>query len=200
MKKKILIFVSIIALIVTIIIISITYSLFQSNLQGSVIVQTANWKILINNTDISSGTQHSFVIDKINIIGSNHTKDGKIAPGEYGNFDVLIDATNTNVSIRYDIYFDFSNLEGTKISILSIEETEAGKELIQTGNNLYTGIMSLNEISKGIKNKITVNLVWNEDETTNKEDTEIGSIVNNTIQIPISIKVTQYLGEEIQGI
>lgn len=200
MKKKLLVLISIVVAIITIIIIATTYALFESNIEGNVIVKTARWSILINNTDISSGNTKNFVIDGINLNGSNHTKDGKIAPGESGSFDILIDPTDTNVSIRYDVLFDLSNLEGTKISIVSIEETEEGKKLIKTGENLYTGIIELDKIKQGVKNNITVNLVWNEDETTNEEDTEMGSIANNTIQIPVSITVTQYLGEEIVGI
>ena len=82
----------------------------------------------------------------------------------------------------------------------SIEETEAGKTLIKTGENTYTGTILLSEIKQGIKNNITVTLKWEQDETTDEEDTQIGSIENNKIQIPVNVKVTQYLGEEIQGI
>ena len=42
--------------------------------------------------------------------------------------------------------------------------------------------------------------MWYEDESTNERDTEMGSVENNAINIPISVKVTQYLGEEIQSI
>ncbi len=200
MKKTILIILVIITLIIAILTIVFTYAVFESEISGDVMVDKATWRILINNTDITNGTNKEFVIDKINVVGSNHTQAGKIAPGDSGNFNILIDPENTDVSIRYDVSLDFSNLENTKLKVESIEETEAGKTLIKTGENTYTGTILLSEIKQGIKNNITVTLKWEQDETTDEEDTQIGSIENNKIQIPVNVKVTQYLGEEIQGI
>lgn len=200
MKKTILIILVIITLIIAILTIVFTYAVFESEISGDVMVDKATWRILINNTDITNGTNKEFVIDKINVVGSNHTQAGKIAPGDSGNFNILIDPENTDVSIRYDVSLDFSNLENTKLKVESIEETEEGKTLIKTGENTYTGTILLSEIKQGIKNNITVTLKWEQDETTDEEDTQIGSIENNKIQIPVNVKVTQYLGEEIQGI
>ena len=200
MKKAILIIASIIATIVLIITIYYTYALFESNVSAEVSVNNATWKILINETDITKENTKNFTINQINVTGDTHTEIGKLAPGLSGNFNILIDPTDTDVSIKYEVTFDLTNLDKTKIQIDSIEETILGKELIKTGENTYTGVISLDEINQGIKNEITVNLSWKEDETTNAEDTLIGSNVNSQIEIPVSIKVSQYLGEEIESI
>ncbi len=200
MKKTILIIVSIISVLILIMTIISTYALFESNVSAEISVTNATWKILINNSDITKENTKDFIIDQINVIGDTHTQEGKLAPGLSGNFNILIDPTSTDVSIKYEVTFDLSNLEKTKIQIDSIEETILGKELIKTGYNTYTGIITLDEIKQGLKNEITVNLSWKEDETTNIEDTLIGSNINNKIEIPVSIKVSQYLGEEIESI
>lgn len=200
MKKKLLILASIISVIIFVITIIMTYALFESNVSAEISVNNATWKILINNTDITKESTKEFTIDQINVTGDTHTEGGKIAPGLSGNFNILIDPTDTDVSIKYEVTFDLSNLENTKIQIDSIEETILGKELLKTGDNTYTGVITLDEIRQGIKNEITVNLSWKEDETTNAEDTLIGSSENSRIEIPVSIKVSQYLGEEIESI
>lgn len=200
MKKKLLILASIISVIIFVITIIMTYALFESNVSAEISVNNATWKILINNTDITKESTKEFTIDQINVTGDTHTESGKIAPGLSGNFNILIDPTDTDVSIKYEVTFDLSNLENTKIQIDSIEETILGKELLKTGDNTYTGVITLDEIRQGIKNEITVNLSWKEDETTNAEDTLIGSSENSRIEIPVSIKVSQYLGEEIESI
>lgn len=200
MKKATLIIASIIATIILIITIYYTYALFESNVSAEISVNNGTWKILINNTDITKENTKEFTIDQINVIGDAHTESGKLAPGLSGNFNILIDPTDTDVSIKYEVTFDLANLEKTKVQIDSIEETILGKELIKTGENTYTGVISLAEIRQGIKNEITVNLSWKEDETTNVEDTLIGSSENSQIEIPVSIKVSQYLGEEIESI
>lgn len=200
MKKTILIIVLLICVIALALTILITYALFESNVSANVSVEKATWKIIINNTDVTNQNTKNFVIDKVNIVGNTHTENGKLAPGTSGNFNILIDPSNTDVSVKYEVTFDLTNLDKTKIQIESIDETILEKELIKTGNNTYTGIITLDEINRGVKNEIRVNLKWQEDETTNKEDTQMGSIINNSIEIPVSIKVSQYLGEEIKSI
>ncbi len=109
----------------------------------------------------------------------------------------MIDPTDTDVSIRYDISFDLSELSDTKIKIDSIEEVNNTNNLIKTGENTYSGIIRLEEIQNKQTNKIVVNFTWDEDETTNEGDTAMGIIPDNKISIPVKVKVTQYLGEEI---
>ncbi len=197
-KKLFIVFISILMLIFTIYKLVDTYAIFESNVSGNVKVENAKWIINVNNTNISSGINEDFVIDHINVGQSNKSEQGKLAPGLSGDFNIVIDPKNTDVSIKYEISFDLSELEKTKIKISSIKEIETNNELILTNNNVYTGIINLDEIKKGIKNNIAITVIWNEDETTNVEDTQLGSIPDNKISIPVNIKVTQYLGEEIK--
>lgn len=190
--------ISITCLLLTIFYIIKTYSIFESNVTGQIEMQNGKWIIYINNTDISNGENKNFVIDRIEIEENNRTENGKIAPGLSGKFNIVIDPTNTDVSVRYDIIFDLSKLEGTKIQINSIKETEQGNTFIKTGDNTYTGVIQLSDIQKGVTHKIEVEFDWQEDQTTDEEDSKIGAIPNNKISIPVSIKVSQYLGEEIK--
>ena len=199
MKKRIFIgTVTIICIVLTIYLILSTYAIFESNVTGEIEVQKAKWIIHINNTDITNNTNKNFVIDNVEIQNSDRVEDGNIAPGLNGKFNIVIDPKDTDVSVRYDITFDLSSIEDTKIRINSIDEIEVGNTFIKTGENTYTGVISLDEIKQGIINDIQVEFSWEEDETTKKKDTEIGSIPDNKISIPVSIKVTQYLGEEIE--
>ncbi len=197
-KKYILGLIALICMLLTIYYIMDTLAIFESIVTGEVEVQNGKWIIHINNTDISTGNNKEFVIDQIDIEGSNRIEQGKIAPGLSGKFDVVIDPNGTDVSVRYDIEFDLSKLEGTKIRINSIEETEMGNMFIQTGENTYTGIILLDDIRNGAKHNITAQFDWQEDETTDEEDSKIGAIPNNKISIPVSVKVSQYLGEEVE--
>lgn len=84
-KNKKLIRVLIILLILIMLVFTIfkiidTYSIFESNVSGNVNVEKATWRIVVNNTDISEGTEKKFVIDQINVEGSNRIESGKIAP------------------------------------------------------------------------------------------------------------------------
>ena len=78
------------------------------------------------------------------------------------------------------------------------QECVSGDTLIKTGENTYTNVLTLNDIKTGIKNNIRVNFSWNNIETNNIEDSKLGLIYNNKIEIPVEIEVLQYLGEEIK--
>ena len=196
-NKKVLIITVLIIIIFIILIYAIlsTFAIFRSKFTGNMKIDNATWKILVNSTDISSNTVKEFVIDDIEIDESQGVEPGKLAPGLKGNFNILIDPTETDVSIMYEIKFDTTDINSTNIRIDSVKETIAGNTLIQTNSNTYVGIISLDDIKNNVTNNIQVTLFWYDD---GNKDINIGSIPNHKINIPVQVKVSQYLGEEIQ--
>ena len=193
-KKIFLILIMSLAVLFTVYIIYDTYALLETDEIVSNDINTAKWNIKINDTLLGDTT--SFVVDGIKIEENDYTKENKLAPGLTGYFDILIDPTDTDVSIKYTISFDFSNVpEG--IDVLGVVET-SGDTLIETDKNTYTNVLTLDDIKKEIKNNIRVNFSWNNIETNNIEDSKLGLIYNNKIEIPVKIEVLQYLGEEIK--
>ena len=87
-NKKIALIVLLFIVLVAIIIYAIitTYATFRSEFSGNMEMENATWKIIVNNTDISSQTVKNFTIDKINVDKSEGVEDGKLAPGSKGNF------------------------------------------------------------------------------------------------------------------
>jgi hypothetical protein len=174
---------------------STSFALLESKAVHVVSSDVATWSIIINNTDISNSST-SFVIDQINWDSSDNVKEGKVAPGIGGYFDIIIDPSNTDVSIMYNLIFDFSSLENTDIEVESISEI-SNNEIVRTGQNTYTGIINLSDINNGITNDIRVNLKWNNNEENNEYDYELGKNANTILEIPVSVEVFQYTGEDI---
>lgn len=199
-EKNIISIIALVCVILTLIIIISTYAIFESNVNGQIVVEKAKWIIYVNNTNISSGINRNFVIDNVEIESNDRIEEGNIAPGLRGKFNIVIDPKDTDVSVRYDIKFDFSKIEKTKIKIDSIDEIENNGIFVKTAEDTYTGIITLDQIKSGTINDIQVDFYWENDETKNEQDTEIGKIVNNKIEIPVEISVKQYLGEEIKEI
>lgn len=171
-----------------------TYGLFESNRIDTAMSDIAKWKISVNELNIMENT--SFVVDSIVLDSNTSVKEGKIAPGGSGYFDILIDGKDTDVSFRYDVTFDFSNLDISKLIIEKIEEVNYGM-LIKTGENTYTNVITLSDIKKGITNLIRVYVKWENAETANEEDSVIGLDSEYSLNIPVNITFTQYLGEDI---
>lgn len=194
MKSKILYITCAIMIFVTIYEITNTYGLFESNINMDVDSKLATWNILINDTNI--GKSETFTIDNFISEEDSTVASGKIAPGTSGYFNINIDPSTTQVSIRYDLTFDFSKLDNL-FTITKVEEKN-GYNLIKTGPNTYSNVITLNEIKENKTNNIRVHIKWDNNEENNDKDTEIGLTENNTLNIPVSITVLQYSGEKIE--
>ncbi|MBQ9853986.1 MAG: hypothetical protein IJO57_03015 [Bacilli bacterium] len=194
MKSKHIYYLSfILGVLLVMFIITETFGLFETNNVMIVNSEIGKWNIYINETSV---TEETFVVDSITVMNNEKVKDGKIAPGTSGYFDIVIDPTDTDVSIRYDISFDFSLILNS-FSIKKIEEA-GGVNLIQTDEFTYTNIIDLKSIKEGTTNTIRVYVDWINNEENNEQDSEVGQTKDNYINIPINISVSQYLGEEIQ--
>lgn len=152
-KKKILILLIICVIALLIYEIINIYAVFYSKVSGNVKFENGTWNILVNGTEISKGVQANFVIDQINTEDSNNVKSGKIAPGLKGNFTITINPKDTDVSVKYEIKLDQSNLqENNFLNIKSIQEIQTNNQLIKTDINTYTGVIPLERI-KSRRNK-----------------------------------------------
>ena len=202
-KKNIKIFsliLSLIFLIIAIFKISQTYSVFYSELQGSSEAQIGRWDILVNNEQVTSGHTTTFTMDELDFSLSPFVLEGKIAPGMFGIGTISIKPNNVDVSFRYDITVDRSVITNQELTIPDLEVTNKTKDLIKTGENTYTGLVLLTEIVENYEDIIGLRVEWVNDDTNNEVDTELGTNPITGIPLPISIRFSQYLGEEINGI
>lgn len=174
------------------------YAIFYSEGQGKVTQNNATWTIYLNKTDVTSKNSNAFEVDTFELEENSYVSTGKIAPGTKGSFYIELDPKNTNVSIRYDIEIDKTQISNDSIEIVSIEEIEEGNTLTKTSDSTYTGIMSLQEIQQGKINKIKIKIEWKNVEENNRQDTLIGIGNSAILKVPVNVKVTQYLGEEIE--
>ncbi len=174
------------------------YAVFQSNVEASVKFENGIWNINLNGTKISTGVQTDFVIDNMTVEDDEHTMPGKISPGLSGNFKILINPENTNVSIKYDIILNEEALENSSLKIISIKEIANGAELIKTAENIYSGVLTVQDIQNGISHEIEMSVEWLDEEQNDESDTKIGTNKENKqFQIPITFHAIQYSGEEI---
>lgn len=194
MKNKIIYILCAIMIFVSIYMITDTYGLFESNKTKVVDSQIAKWNILINETNINK--TESFLINTFKTNDTSTVESGKIAPGVTGYFDIAIDPSDTEVSFRYDLTFDFSSLSNS-FTIESIEETN-GYSIVRTDEFTYSNIITLTDIKNGIKNNIRVHIKWQNNEENNATDTVIGMNPDYSIEIPVTITTTQYFNETLE--
>lgn len=199
MKNKIKTFFTIIAIALLVFIvfeIYNVYALLYSQVETDVSLQLGKWNIKVNNTDVTNDESKSYTIDTINLMNSQNVKEGKIAPGTKGNFQITIDPTYTQVSFRFDIIIN-SEESNSVLTILTIKSDEDIK-IIRTGKNIYSGVVPLSSIEAGKKINLYMEFEWVNYETLNQRDTNLVAISNQTQGIPMIIEFSQYLGETLE--
>ena len=197
-KSKKIYLVYVFILLIAIICIIQIFAVFQSEVEGSINFEKGVWQIEVNGIDISNGVNKEFIVNNIEIQNNEHVKPGNLAPGLSGIFNISINPENTDVSVRYDVSLNEESLTNKNITIKSITETVQGNSLIKTGENVYTGIITLDDINQGIQNNIKVEIEWIDNEEYNEEDINMGTQEDYKLEIPIVVHVTQYLGEVIE--
>lgn len=168
-----------------------SYALFESQRTNTSSLEIAKWEIKVND-DLLSGSTSTFTVNNFTWSTSQYVKEGKAAPGLDGYFDIEIDPNDADTSIKYDVTFDFSNLDSDQFVITEIKEVD-DKSIVRTGEYTYSNIILLDDIDDGETNTIRVYIEWVNDENNNEKDSALGTVLDTQIMIPVSVNVTQYI-------
>ena len=191
--KRVLLLISLLMLFFTIYLTMDTYALFESNKNYDVSSDIAKFVIKVNGSEAKT---EEFVVDSIAYYENEYVIENKIAPLVDGYFDIVIDAEEVEVSLRYDIEFDFSSLSIPGLVISSITEL-GGNTLVLTDKDTYSGVITLADMDSSTVNTVRVSISWQNDEANNEVDSSWGMVADKVISIPVNVKLTQYLGEKL---
>ena len=158
-KKKIIFAIAIITAITLSFVVGQRYSKYMARVRGDGMAEIATWRFKVNEQE---------EVQKINLISTcnNGTLvNNKIAPGTSGSFNILVDATGSEVGIDYKIQF--------------VEKSEKPKNLKFTNNDIefneitqlesyLSGIIQADEDNK-TKN-LTIGWYWPYETGTNPEE------------------------------
>lgn len=168
-----------------------TYAKYLDTKEGDTDFSVAQWKILVNNQDITEAATMSSLIHPIYLENEN-VKDGVIAPGQKGYFDLTIDSSKTEVSFSYAIQIatseqssvtDFA-ITGYQVNDSPIVPVDQAVNIIQ--NNVY-----YNDPIK--ENKVRVYFQWKDgtgETMDNTADTN-ASISGESAKLKVNITFTQ---------
>ncbi len=209
--RKIWILSAIAMLIITFYQINTTYAKYMTEVNVDANEQIGKWLIKVNEQNIATNNQvETFTINQLTYNSSNNVLAGKIAPGLEGYFEINIDASESSVAIIYNVTLDFSKLNISKsikfsklVKVLA-DNTETEEGIIRTSENTYTGTVLISEeanTSESRIEKLKVYVEWEDDKTgiNDENDTKLGTLDDGVkIEVPVEVKVSQYLGEEIQ--
>lgn len=147
-----------------------SYAKYRRNTETNIQGRIASWDIKINNESINNGTTLTNTITPV-IDANQYVKQGTIAPGSTGYFDLVIDATNVDVDFTYTITGEVS--EDTPLTDLKLTGYKLNNGNLITYNDTtgITGDIPMNTSTTNLR----IYFEWVDDATNemnNQEDTE----------------------------
>lgn len=175
--KKILFFISILIISLTLVLIAQTYAKYLTSTSGTASIPVAKWNIVLNNQSIKNNSDISSSIVPV-FSGNENIASGIIAPTSTGYFDLALDFSNVDVSCSYSINS-------------TVDDSSLIKDLVITGYSIDDGpVVNFDNYNQPIENtilytdtertkNIRVFIMWNDDSEsstmTNQDDTSASS-------------------------
>ena len=178
MKKKAVIIIAILVAIILSFIGGQTYSKYVTEVRGDGTAQIATWDFKVNGQKeevqtISLGSTY----DKSTLV------NGKIAPGTEGIFQIIVDATGSDVGIDYKIKFSD---ETTKPANLKFYYQEVEYNSILELGEALSGTINADDENKSK----TFDIKWKWNYETGSNPTEVAS--NDKIDTQNAQEITNY--------
>lgn len=169
-----------------------TYTAYETLTNGKITPNMAKWNISVDGFKVTSSDVQTIGLSNITWNSSNAV-NGKTLPGSTGTVKITIDPLDTDVAIKYTFEIVDKNVDDTKfLKVTNINDN--GNNLIRVGENVYTGIFSLDDIKKQAKKELTFDVEWPLGEDIDPTSEEVNSSINFLV---INFSVEQYKGEAI---
>ena len=192
MNKKITIPLCIICFLLCLFFIEDTYAKYITSTNESASMNIARWRILVNNKDIRENSTTNAVITPI-FNGNDNINSGIIAPNSEGYFDLIIDATEADVSFKYKIEISVNQNSPVKDLITTKYIIDNGNEIsLERDNATIENTVLHKDNTKPIN--IRVYIKWddsNEATMDNDADTEATKQVDNPAKMYVKLSFIQ---------
>ena len=162
-KKKIITAVAVLAIVVLAFIGGQAYAKYITEVKGEGVAEVATWSFKVNGQKEQVQT-----INLASTCNDETLVDNKIAPGTSGSFNIIVDGTDSDVGINYNIAFED---EANKPANLKFIYEDVEYNSIQELENDLSGTINANDEDK----TRTLNVGWEWKYETGSNETEIAS-------------------------
>lgn len=175
-KKKVIIVSSILIIMLLAFIGGQAYAKYISQVRGNGIAEIATWSFKVNGQK-----EQVQEIKLVSTYNSETLVNNKIAPGTSGSFNIIVDATGSEVGIKYNIKFaEESNKPQNLKFVYGGKEYDSIKQL---GDKL-SGTIAANEEDK--TRTINVQWKWNYETGSSAEQINANDIIDTNDAISIA--------------
>lgn len=169
-----------------------TYTSYETLTNGKITPKIAKWNIKVDGIEVTTSDVVTIGLSNINWV-SNNAIAAKAVPGSHGFATVKIDPMDTDVSIKYTLEIIDKNVDNNKFLEIS-NINNSTNSLIQTGENTYVGVITLDELKNKTITTLTFDVLWPLGDDVDPYSDEVNSSSNF---LEINFSVEQYKGEVI---
>jgi len=191
--KKFKLFIAFLALFICISQLKDTYAKYLEAKEGNTDFTIANWKIVVNDKDISEGSTMSSLITPVYVANQN-IASGVIAPSSEGYFDLNLDYTNVDVSFKYEISIETAQESAVSDLVITGYSINGGDKI--TVSDFSTPLTDTISLSDAVRTRsMRIFIMWNDDPDTssmnNIDDTSSTLQATNSAILNVKIALTQ---------
>lgn len=157
-NKKIIFLIFCVSILLCILTMQETYAKYSTSNNATSNMSIARWRILVNNFDVRNDLSTETVIQPV-FSGNNNISDGYIAPTANGYFDILIDATETDVTFDYQISLN-QNASNEVVDLAITGYSVDNAEVVNYNNSNIIGTINKTDANK--TKQIRVFVTWND--------------------------------------
>ena len=188
LNKKIVLLLACVSLFLCVVTLQDTYAKYTSAVNETTNISIARWRILVNDFDIRSSSTTTNLITPV-FAGNANIASGVIAPTATGYFDIVVDATGTDLSFSYDI--SITNSEDSLVNDIVVTSCTLNEQPLTINNNTITGNILL---SSQRVNTIRVYIEWNDStgqSMSNTDDTNTTLADNPVAKVNVNAHFIQ---------
>lgn len=188
-KKYIMLILTFFSIFITLCMVNETYAKYVTVATSTSSTSIARWKILINNDDVTLGSTSTSLISPV-FPGSADISSNVIAPNAEGYFDLVLDASNVDVSFRYSVSIN-ANASSPVTELVAVKYViDGGQEITFGQDKSFDGVIRLTDTNK-VKN-IRVYIKWDDSLNlmNNSEDTDT-TVGNQKGMIDVTVTAVQ---------
>ena len=188
LNKKVIMLIACFCVLLCILTLQETYAKYTSAVNETTDITIARWRILVNDFDIRSNSSTTNLITPV-FSGNANISSGVIAPTAEGYFDIVIDATGTDLAFDYTI--SINNSDDSPVSDIRVTNcTLNGNNIAITNGNVSGRIL----LSDQRVNTLRVYIEWYDgtgENMNNAQDTSTTMLENSIAKVNVNAHFTQ---------
>lgn len=188
LNKKVIMLIACFCVLLCILTLQETYAKYTSAVNETTDITIARWRILVNDFDIRSNSSTTNLITPV-FAGNANISSGVIAPTAEGYFDIVIDASGTDLAFDYTI--TINNSDDSPVSDVRITGCTLNGNNVAVTNGTLTGRVNLTDQRV---NTVRVYIEWYDgtgESMNNAQDTSTTMLENSVAKINVNANFTQ---------